>query len=56
MVSESKGQRAKARLQVSEFLAVDPMYAAYWNTPLPLVTLGPSVETAKGWSLILELH
>jgi hypothetical protein len=52
IVSESNGQREKARLHVSEFLAVEPMKAAYWKTPRPLATLGPSDETAKGLPLL----
>ena len=51
-VSESNGQRENARLQVSEFLAVDPMKAAYWKTPRPLATLGPSDDTANGLPLL----
>ena len=76
MVSESNGQRLKALVQDSEFLAVDlkesesilllfgvqvqylksslnnyPTNAAYWKTPLPLFTLSPSEEVAKGFPL-----
>jgi hypothetical protein len=32
-------------------LAVDPMKAAYWKTPRPLATLGPSDDTANGLPL-----
>ena len=52
MVSESNGQRGKALVHVSEFLAVEPTKAAYWNTPRPLATFGPTDDTANG----LPLH
>ena len=51
MVSESNGHRGKARVHVSEFLAVAPTKAAYWNTPRPLAILGPSDDRANGLPL-----